>query len=300
MSGGVLGRLRIPAVAAPMTGVSGRDLVVAACRSGISGTFPVHNPRSPAELDEWMTEFSEVSASPGAGPWIPNLIVHRSNRHLDEQLATIVTHRPFAVITSVGSPVHVLADLHRAGCQVWADVASMRHARSAADAGADGLVLLSAGAGGKTGWANPLAFVRSVRTFFDGVVVLAGGIADGVALRAATTLGCDLGYLGTTLIASAESYAPEIHKRLIADSVMDDVVLSSRIDGLPASLLRDSPGLTGDEPASVERFEHGDRLGRAAALGLYSGGHGVGLARAGEPVEKIVERLAREFYAGQP
>jgi hypothetical protein len=33
------------------------------------------------------------------------------------------------------------------------------------------------GAGGQTGWRNPLAFVRAVRTFYNGPLVLAGGIA---------------------------------------------------------------------------------------------------------------------------
>ena len=34
-------------------------------------------------------------------------------------------------------------------------------------AGADGLVLLTAGAGGQTGWLNPFVFVRAVRAFFE-------------------------------------------------------------------------------------------------------------------------------------
>ena len=97
----------------------------------------------------------------------------------------LLRHKPEIVITSVGSPAPVLEPLHDAGALVFADVASIRHAERAVAAGADGLVLLTAGAGGQTGWLNPFAFVRAVRAFFDGPLVLAGGISDGHALRAA-------------------------------------------------------------------------------------------------------------------
>ena len=94
----------------------------------------------------------------------------------------LLRHQPEIVITSVGSPAPVLAPLHDAGALVFADVASIRHAERAVAAGADGLVLLTAGAGGQTGWLNPFVFVRAVRAFFDGPLVLAGGISDGHAL----------------------------------------------------------------------------------------------------------------------
>src|SRR5438046_6495026 len=105
------------------------------------------------------------------------------------------------VITSVGSPAPVLKPLHDAGAIVFADVASIRHAERAVNAGADGLVLLTAGAGGQTGWLNPFVFVRAVRAFFNGPIVLAGGIGDGHALRAAEVLGCDHAHIGTKFLA---------------------------------------------------------------------------------------------------
>jgi NAD(P)H-dependent flavin oxidoreductase YrpB (nitropropane dioxygenase family) len=124
-------------------------------------------------------------------PEAPNLLVHHSNARLADHLRIVLKHDPELVITSVGSPGAVVAPLHDAGALVFADVASVRHAERAVDAGADGLVLLTAGAGGQTGWLNPFAFTRAVRRFFSGPIVLAGGISDGRALRAARTLGCD-------------------------------------------------------------------------------------------------------------
>src|SRR3954471_25074603 len=214
------GRLSLPLIAAPMFLVSGVELVVAACRNGVIGAFPTVNCRSPEQLDEWLGEIesrlrrhSDESGKPSA-PICANLIVHRSNARLEQDLAVLLRHNPEMVITSVGSPAPVLKPLHDAGAVVFADVASIRHAERAVAAGADGLVLLTAGAGGQTGWLNPFAFVRAVRAFYDGPLVLAGGIADGYALRAAEALGCDLAYMGTKFIATNESLADPRYKEM--------------------------------------------------------------------------------------
>src|SRR5215468_4468768 len=149
--------------------VSGVELVVAACREGVVGAFPTANCRSADELDIWLRQISthlceeDLRLGRRSAPYCPNLIVHRSNRRLNEDLAVLQRHRPEIVIASVGSPEPVLRPLHDCGALVLADVASLRHAEKAIEVGADGLVLLTAGAGGQTGWLNPLAFVRAVR-----------------------------------------------------------------------------------------------------------------------------------------
>ena len=126
-----------------------------------------------------------------------------------DDLAAVLRAKVELVITSVGSPDPVLKPLKDAGCMVFADVASVRHAEKAVAAGVDGLVLLTAGAGGQTGWVNPFAFVRAVRAFWDGIVVMAGGMADGHAVAAAQALGSDLAYMGTKFIATRESLAKD-------------------------------------------------------------------------------------------
>ena len=191
-------RLSLPLIAAPMFLVSGVELVVAACRNGVIGSFPTVNCREAEQLDVWLTEIGQRlqrhadATGKQPAPICPNLIVHRSNTRLAQDVEILLRQKPEMVITSVGSPAPVLQPLHDAGALVFADVASIRHAERAAAVGADGLVLLTAGAGGQTGWLNPFAFVRAVRAFFDGPIVLAGGIGDGHALRAAVARGCDL------------------------------------------------------------------------------------------------------------
>ena len=121
---------------------------------------------------------------------------------------------------------------------VYADVASMRHVEKALAVGSDGLILLTAGAGGQTGWANPFAFVRQVREIFAGPVVLAGGVADGTALYAAEVLGCNLAYMGTRFIATQESMAPEAYKQMIVGTNMDGIKLTKAFSGLETNMIR--------------------------------------------------------------
>lgn len=156
----LLPRLTLPLIAAPMFRVSGPELVIAACRAGVIGAFPTANCRSVDEFDQWITRI-EAAVGPTDAPWCPNLIMRRVD--LKQELAVLLRHRVEVVITSVGAPDPVVAPLHDIGCLVLADVASVRHAEKAVAAGVDGLILLTAGAGGQTGWANGFAFARAVR-----------------------------------------------------------------------------------------------------------------------------------------
>ena len=135
-------------------------------------------------MDAWLGRI--VGEAKGAAAFAPNLIVHKSNNRLIDDAALVAERRAQMVIASVGSPAPIMETIHEYGGLVFADIASMRHAEKAIATGVDGLILLMAGAGGQTGWANPFAFVRAVRAIFDGPVVLAGGVSDGVALEAAT------------------------------------------------------------------------------------------------------------------
>ncbi|HYX03919.1 MAG TPA: nitronate monooxygenase, partial [Reyranella sp.] len=239
-------RLRLPLIAAPMFLVSGPALVKAACRAGVIGAFPTANCRTLEELEAWLADIGQdlKRAADESGrkpaPLCPNLIVHRSNPRLADDLAAVLRHEPEMVITSVGSPQPVMKPLKDAGCLVLADVASVRHAEKAVAAGVDGLVLLTAGAGGQTGWVNPFAFVRAVRSSWDGIVVMAGGMSDGQAIAAAETLGCDLAYMGTKFIATRESLAKDAYKAMLVSSRLDDVLLTRAFTGLETNMLRPS------------------------------------------------------------
>jgi nitronate monooxygenase len=307
------GRLSLPLIAAPMFLVSGVELVTAACRNGVIGSFPTVNCRSSEQLDLWLGDIeqrlrrhSDQTGKPAA-PICPNLIVHRSNARLDADLQVLLRHRPELVITSVGSPAPVLAALHDAGALVFADVASIRHAERAVASGADGLVLLTAGAGGQTGWLNPFVFVRAVRAFFDGPIVLAGGIGDGHALRAAQALGCDLAYMGTKFIATAESMADARYKAMLVASSADDILLTTAFTGLQTNMLRPSIAAAGLDPENLpERgaidigkdIDIGARENRPARWrDIWSAGHSTSGVAGVLAVDDLVAQTMAEYRA---
>ena len=308
-------RLSLPLIAAPMFLVSGVDLVTAACRNGVIGSFPTVNCRSPEQLDGWLDDIedrlrrhSDQNGEPCA-PLCPNLIVHRSNARLEADLQVLLRHRPELVITSVGSPAPVLAPLHDAGALVLADVASIRHAERAVAAGADGLVLLTAGAGGQTGWLNPFAFVRAVRAFFAGPIVLAGGVSDGHALYAAEVLGCDLAYMGTKFIATEESMADPRYKAMLVASSADDILLTTAFTGLQTNMLRPSIAAAGLDPDDLPQrgaidigkdIDVGAREHRPARWrDIWSAGHSASGVTEVLPVEELVARTLAEYRAAK-
>lgn len=243
-------RLRLPVIAAPMFRVSGVELVTAACRAGVVGAFPTANCRDVAELDDWLTRI-RGALTPADAPWCANLIMRRAT--MRDELATLLRHRPELVITSVGAPDPAIGPLHEAGCLVFADIASLRHAEKAIAAGVDGLILLSAGAGGQTGWANGLAFARAVRGMFAGPIVLAGGMSDGAAVLAARAAGCDLAYMGTKFIATRESAASEAYRAMLVDSRLDDILLTPAFTGLDTNMLVPSIRAAGLDPRALPR-----------------------------------------------
>jgi nitronate monooxygenase len=290
-----------------MLAVSGVELVVAACRNGVIGAFPTANARSTAQLDQWLSEIHQrlFAAPEEAAPCCPNLIM-RSPR-LAEDLACLLAHRVELVITSVGSPAPVVSALHGIGCLVLADVATLEHARKAIAAGADGLVLLSAGAGGQTGWLNPFAFVRALRAEYDGPLVLAGGISDGAALRAAGILGADLAYMGTRFIASHESLAADAYKQMLIDSSADDVLLTKAFTGLATSMLLPSIRRAGLDPDRLDELvtpkTAAQMFGGAAQndgpkrwSDIWSAGHSVSGVHSLQSVDALVAEVEHQYH----
>jgi nitronate monooxygenase len=301
--GALRARMGLPLVAAPMFLVSGVELVVAACRNGVIGAFPTANCRTVDELDRWLGDIGrrlrehEQAAGSRAAPSCANLIVHRSNARLDADLGILMRHRPEVVITSVGSPAGVVGRLHDAGAIVLADVATIRHAERAIAAGADGLVLLTAGAGGQTGWLNPFAFVRAVRKFFAGPLVLAGGVSD-------------VAYMGTRFIATRESMAPPAYKEMLVNSSADDILLTRAFTGLQTNMLRPSIAAAGLDPddlperGPIDIAKDIDVAAREADpkrwRDIWSAGHSVSGVERIASVAELIDETTREYEAIKP
>jgi nitronate monooxygenase len=292
-------RLTLPVIVAPMFLISGPEMMIAACRAGVIGCFPAANARTIEDLGDWCRRIATATA--GTAPWSINLIVHQTYARFAEELALVEEYRPPLVITALGKPSRVCDPVHAYGGTVFADVATPTQAKKALESGADGLVLLSAGAGGHTGRYNPFALVAEVRRFWDGPLVLSGGIANGRSIRAAQALGADLVYMGTRFIASVESLGSPERKRMTAGCGLEDIIQSAAITGMPANWMRPSLEAAGidldkldgknkiDLSRSTEEFK--------AWKNIWGAGHGVGAVEDVETVAEIVAKLTRDYEA---
>lgn len=308
MSHKILTDLRIPVVAAPMFLISGPEMVLAACKAGIIGAFPTPNARPIDVLDEWMQTITEGlaearAADPDAviGPWAANLVTHSTNTRLPEDLALVEKYQPPIVITALGSPKPVIEVVHGYGGIVLADVTNLKLAKKAVAAGADGLACVSSGAGGHTGSLSPFAFVSAIREFFDGIIVLGGGIADGFGVAGAVAAGADLVYMGTRFISTQESKAQLEYKQMLVDCDIDDIVVSSGITGTPASWLKPSLAAAGFDPDNLpatpkRNYDSNRSLKNRKWVDTWASGQGVGAIKDITSVAKVVDGLETEFH----
>jgi nitronate monooxygenase len=284
---------RVPVVAAPMFLVSGIELVVAAANAGIVGAFPTLNARTPALLDAWLAEIKDRTQG-ASGLVAANLILHPSNVRRDDDLDIVINHRVPWVITSVGSPANVVERVHAYGGQVLADVASVRHARKAMEAGVDMLVLLTAGAGGNTGWINPFAFIEEVRGFWSGPLAVAGCLSTGRQVKAIQVAGADMAYIGTPFIATPESMASPDYKEALRGAGADDIVKTDAVTGIPANFLKSSLLAQGIMQADGSLLPKG-ASDLASWKTAWSAGQGVAAVGAVETVARRVEILHQEW-----
>ena len=296
--------LTIPAIAAPMFLVSGPDLVVETCRSGIMGTFPALNQRNSEGYAAWLDEIRErldrIEATTGVrpSPFGVNLLVHKTNARLARDVEITVQHRVPIVITSLGAVPDVVDAIHSYGGQVFHDVINLRHAQKAADAGVDGLIAVCAGAGGHAGLLNPFAFIAEIRQMFDKTVILSGAITHGRQIAAALVMGADLAYLGTRFINTRESLAPAGYKEMILASTAKDIVYTPAISGVPANFLRASIVAAGVDPDNLQssvKLTISSEAEAKAWKDVWSAGQGVGNIHDIPSAAELCQRLANEY-----
>lgn len=296
--------LTIPAIAAPMFLVSGPDLVVETCRSGIVGTFPALNQRTSDGYVAWLDEIRErlnrIEATTGVppSPFGVNLIVHKTNARLARDVAITVQHRVPIVITSLGAVRGVVDAIHSYGGLVFHDVINLRHAQKAAEAGVDGLIAVCAGAGGHAGLLNPFAFIAEIRQIFDKIVILSGAITHGRQIAAALLMGADLAYLGTRFINTRESLAPIDYKKMILASSAKDIAYTPAISGVSANFLRASIAAAGLDPDNLQssvKLTISSEAEAEAWKDVWSAGQGVGNIHDIPSAAELCQRLVNEY-----
>ncbi len=301
--------LSLPVIAAPMFLISGPTLVTECCKNGIIGTFPALNQRTTEGFEEWLTEIKEslathekTSGMP-ATPYGVNLIVHRTNPRLQADLEIVIKHKVPIVITSLGAVSDVIDAVHSYGGLVFHDVINRRHAEKAVAAGADGLILVSAGAGGHAGLLNPMAFINEIKGFYDGMILLSGAMSNGKDVASAMQMGADFAYLGTRFINTTEAVADKGYQDMIIKSGTSDIVYTAAVSGVNANFMRmslEEAGIPKEMWDKKVKIDFGKELDAAKAEAkawktIWSAGHGVTSIHDVLPVKQLVRRMHLEF-----
>ncbi|MDB4767926.1 nitronate monooxygenase family protein [Flavobacteriaceae bacterium] len=298
--------LNLPVVAAPMFLISNPNMVIECCKNGIVGTFPALNQRTSEGFEAWLIEIKEALAAfeketgQKAAPFGVNLIVHPTNPRLEADVKLCMKHQVPLVITSLGAVSMVVDAIHSYGGLVFHDIIKKRHAEKAAEAGVDGLILVSAGAGGHGGSLNPMSLVAEVKEIFKKTILLSGCISTGKDVASALQMGADLAYMGTRFINTDESVAPEEYKKMIVDAGANDVVYTAAISGVHANFLAaslEAAGITAEDLKKDVKIDFGKELDTEAKAWktIWSAGQGVTTIKDSISVKALVERLRGEF-----
>ncbi|HTO39196.1 MAG TPA: nitronate monooxygenase family protein [Brumimicrobium sp.] len=296
-------RLRLPVIVAPMFIVSGTKLVIEACKNGMVGTFPSLNGRTPEDFENMLIEITtelkmfEEETGKKPAPYGVNIIVNRTNPRVQTDLMICAKYKVPLIITSLGAVKELVDAVHGYGGLVFHDVVKKRHAEKAAEAGVDGIICVSAGAGGHAGTSHPFALVNEVKSFYNGAVLMAGSINSGNEVLAAQMVGADFAYMGTRFINTKECLAQEEYKQMIIESEIGDVVYTPGVSGVPGNFLVKSISNAGID-ITQQKEEDFSKLSQDDAKAwkdIWSAGHGVTTIKDVPSVSELTNRLEKEY-----
>lgn len=303
----ILEKLRIPVIGSPLFIISNPDMVIAQCKAGVVGSFPSLNARSEEIFESWLEQISDaLKDDEQAAPFAVNLIVHKSNNRLQEDLDLCVKHEVPIVITSLGANEEVNSRITAYGGIVLHDVINNRFAKKAIEKGATGLIAVAAGAGGHAGALSPFALIQEIRTWFDGPLILSGSIANGSAVLGAQAMGADLAYIGSAFIATEEANADPKYKEALVEYAANDIVYTNLFTGVHGNYLAPSIQAAGLDPENLPssdpskmNFGSGGNSESKAWKDIWGCGQGIGAVTAVQPAAALISDLAEQYQAAK-
>ncbi len=277
---------------------------------GVNVFVPTREPADPGELREYLQRIAAEAERQGAELGEPRF----DDDDWEAKLALVCAERPPVVSFTFGCPAWEVVDrLHRADVAVWVTVTNVEEARAAHAAGADGLVVQGAEAGGhRGGWLDDgsdevgvglLALLRTVSHATPLPLIATGGIMDGAALAAVLCAGASAAQLGTALMLAPEAATAEAQRALLAERHPTRVTRA--FSGRPARGIvnRFMTDHSATAPLAYPEIHHATSPLRAAARGRGDAdGFNLWAGQAHELVEaapagEIVRRMADEASA---
>jgi len=269
-----------PIIGAPMFLVSYEEYVIAVSEAGALGAFPTPNYRTVEELDRALKTIRRATDRP------IGVNIHLHGRfEWKKQLALCLDAGVSFFIASLGNPQLIVDDVHASGGLVYADVVSLEQGLKARDRGVDGLIAVASGAGGHCGSVPTLILVPYLRKKTGLPVIAAGGVSTGAQMAAAIAVGACAVVVGTRLIATHETRAAPAYKQAVVEAGPEDIVITDRITGNPATWLR----------TSIEAFEKQPELDSKRWRDLWSAGQSVAQVDEIRPAAEVIQEMVEEY-----
>ncbi|MFE9114004.1 NAD(P)H-dependent flavin oxidoreductase [Streptomyces collinus] len=239
--------VRTPIVQTGMGWVAGPRLVSAAANAGALGIL-ASATMTPEQL---RSAVREVSSRTDA-PFGVNLRADASDA--GERVRIILDEGVKVASFALAPRPELIARLKDAGVIVIPSVGARRHAEKVAAWGADAVLVQGGEGGGHTGGVATTVLLPQVVDAVDIPVIAAGGFRDGRGLVAALAYGAAGVAMGTRFLLTSDSTVPDAVKARYLAAGVQDVTVTTKVDGLPHRMLR------------TDLVDALERSGRAASL----------------------------------
>jgi nitronate monooxygenase len=277
--------LKYPFVSAPMFIISNKEMIVAAAEAGILGCMPSLNARTAERLKEDLTWIRQKTDRAFG---INITIGLTAPERVAQDMALCIEFDVPVILTSYGNPTALVKQAHDHKRLVFHDVIGLAHGKKAVTAGVDGIIAVSAGAGGHAGRISPYVLIPWLKEELKVPILAAGCISDGRHVIASLSLGAELCYIGTRFIASTECGAIPAYKESVVKATPDDIIYTDVVSGIHANFLKQ----TVPENFTADRSPEGAKRWKD----IWSAGQGVAQIHAVKSMGEIVEDLAREAH----
>ena len=305
--------IKYPIIMAPMFLVSNNEMMLAGAKAGVMGCIPALNWRTP---EEFKVAMEELKTKLAGKPFGVNLIVNKSNIHLEKQIQICEEYKPDFIITSLGGPREVIKRLRPLGVKIFCDVTDLEYALKVQELGGDAIIAVNSGAGGHAGPLPPSVLIPMLVSQTKLPIISAGGVGTGAGLLSILSLGAAGVSIGSPFIATKESPVSKDYKEACVNYGAKDIGLSTKLSGTPCTVIK-TPYVQkiGLQQNAVEAFLNknksfkkyakmvtaykGMKILEKAAMGatyktVWCAGPSIEFVEKIESVEEIVQRMAKE------
>ncbi|WP_020138329.1 NAD(P)H-dependent flavin oxidoreductase [Streptomyces sp. 351MFTsu5.1] len=255
--------VRHPIVQTGMGWVAGPRLVTATARAGALGILASATMTVP----QLRAAVREVKSRTDA-PFGVNLRADASDAA--ERVRVLIDEDVRVASFALAPNRDLIARLKDAGVVVVPSVGARRHAEKVADWGADAVLVQGGEGGGHTGSVATTVLLPQVVDAVDIPVIAAGGFRDGRGLVAALAYGAAGIAMGTRFLLTSDSTVPDPVKARYLAAGVQDVTVTTKVDGLPHRMLRselvDTLERTGRTRAFARALRHASAFRRESGL----------------------------------